>query len=285
MDTEGSRRPYSKGELIALCGGLVRDKFSGKLEVYHQHTTRVVMLMDGDLVGMISDLSTESIERQLLLDELVTQGDISRVTGKSRHEGRTGDEMRVEEGLLRRRRLSRVDLVLSNHRRIEIAMGAVFGLDGAEYCLFPNDKLGKVSGVGVEDGLVSAQPLLSAFWRPATRASEWVMGEVTKFKGALIPTADFEQALSDLEEVDFPLDKFREAMSQQPTVEALYLEFVHESTNAVHELHERFRVRGTNFARTRILHENFVHFVHELENSCTNSLIFVTNFRWGGVAF
>ncbi len=230
MEIDGSRRPYSKGQLIALCGGLVRDEFTGRLEIYHHHTSRVLMLIGGELVGMASDLSAESIEHQLLLDEVVTKGDISRVNGKSRHEGRTGDEMRVEEALLRRRRLSNVDLATTNQRRIEATMVAVFGLDGAEYSLFPHDKIGKVDGVGIQDGLVSTQSLLSAFWRPATRASEWIMGEVSKFQGPLSPSVGFEQAILDLEGVSFPLDRFRESMGRQPSVEELYLDFSQETS-------------------------------------------------------
>jgi tetratricopeptide (TPR) repeat protein len=230
MEHEGPRIPYSKGELLALCGGLVRQEFTGRLEVYHQQTTRVLMLIDGELAGMVSDLSAETIERQLLLDEVITKGDISRVNGKSRHEGRSGDEMRIEERLLRRRRISKVDLATANHRRMEAAVGVVFALDGAEYSLFPHDEIGKVKGIGIQDGLVSTQPLLSVFWRAATRASEWIMGEVAQFKGPLVPAGDFIDTISCLEGIEFPLGKFREAMAKQPSVEELYLEFAQEAS-------------------------------------------------------
>ena len=230
MEPEGPRIPYSKGGLLALCGGLVRRKFTGRFEVYHQQTTRVLMLIEGELAGMVSDLSAETIERQLLLDEVITKGEISRITGKNRHEGRLGDEIRIEEGLLQRRRLSPVELATANHRRIEMTMGVVFALDGAEYSLFPHNEIGKVHGIGIQDGLVSTQPLLSVFWRPVTRASEWIMGEVSQFKGPLIPTVDFDQAVSCLEGIDFPLGMFHKAMAKRPSVEALYLEFSQEAS-------------------------------------------------------
>jgi len=229
VEFDGLRRPYSKGDFISLCGGLVRNGFTGTLEVYHQRTTRVLMLIGGDLVGMVSDLSADAIENQLLLDEVVTKAEISSVNGKNRHEGRSGHELRVEERLLRRRCLSRQELSNSNYRRIEAAVGIIFELDGAEYALFPNEKLGSLGGVGIEEGLVSKRSLLSLFWRPATRASEWIMGEVTKFEGQLSPTDTFDKAISDLGGVSFPLERFRGVMGKCPSVESVYLEFPQEA--------------------------------------------------------